>query len=648
MKRLSAFLLSFALMLVMVPVVSAEPATVSTVTPPAIPTTGDVWDGSIEQPTTLVQKDGVYYYEITKCSQLAYVAQTGGEWISYNYALGDNLILNDTIITSDENGNCANSARLLSWTPINGFTGNFMGNNYCISGLYINSPSNSSVGLFSNLVGNVNGLIIVNAYLCGNNNVGGIAGHFSGNSWSYIKNCSFSGTIKGNSYVGGISGNNGLVVMSNLRNYGSIIGNGNYVAGIAGNGLLNDITYCANYGSVINTGNHTAGIAGYSHFYSVSHCVNYGSVTGADNVGGILAEARGTSLNLCNNCGTITGNSCVGGVVGISSVFGSNPSISNSYNAGSVKGDTIYGGIIGKSVYCTVTNCYSVINIQDANLSGIVGDSDHIWGRSQFSHNYYLNTATVKGCGNSDDEENSIQGKNTHEMKMRETYVDWRFEPSAIWAISPDRNGGYPYLAWQDALEIPLTGLALSHATLSLGVGDAVYLSVSQQPATAALPVLTWTSSDESVATVNQSGRVSAIEAGTATITVSDGEFSATCTVTVSARATEEYRLGELTVRDANGAALMSIPRSSFLVTIPVTKLTAGGNTMVMFASYTASGQFKGLLYASVEDVPVGATVKITLPVDNSKGDIALLKAFTIASFSNPVPIGAAVSFPVQ
>ena len=62
---------------------------------PAIPETGDVWDGSITQPTTLVQKDGVYYYEITKCSELAYVAQTGGEWLSYNYILGNDLNINN-------------------------------------------------------------------------------------------------------------------------------------------------------------------------------------------------------------------------------------------------------------------------------------------------------------------------------------------------------------------------------------------------------------------------------------------------------------------------------------------------------------------------------------------------------------------------
>lgn len=46
-----------------------------------------------------------------------------------------------------------------------------------------------------------------------------------------------------------------------------------------------------------------------------------------------------------------------------------------------------------------------------------------------------------------------------------------------------------------------------------------------------------------------------------------------------------------------------------------------------------------------MEDVPVGATVKVTLPVDNTGGGIARLKAFPIASFANPTPLGAGATF---
>ena len=65
-------------------------ATSTDATLPSIPTTGDVWDGTMLQPSVLIQKDGKYYYEITKCSELAFVAQNGENWLNANYILGNN------------------------------------------------------------------------------------------------------------------------------------------------------------------------------------------------------------------------------------------------------------------------------------------------------------------------------------------------------------------------------------------------------------------------------------------------------------------------------------------------------------------------------------------------------------------------------
>ena len=56
---------------------------------PAIPTTGDVWDGTTEEFTSedLVQIGDLYYYEISNAEQLAFLAETGGDWLTYNYIL---------------------------------------------------------------------------------------------------------------------------------------------------------------------------------------------------------------------------------------------------------------------------------------------------------------------------------------------------------------------------------------------------------------------------------------------------------------------------------------------------------------------------------------------------------------------------------
>ena len=81
----------------------------------------------------------------------------------------------------------------------------------------------------------------------------------------------------------------------------------------------------------------------------------------------------------------------------------------------------------------------------------------------------------------------------------------------------------------------PLQSLSLSPSSLNLRTGAGQTLTVTASPSGAATD-LTWSSSNDSVATVNQSGYVTAVAPGTATITVKDKttNISATATVTVT------------------------------------------------------------------------------------------------------------------
>lgn len=106
------------------------------------------------------------------------------------------------------------------------------------------------------------------------------------------------------------------------------------------------------------------------------------------------------------------------------------------------------------------------------------------------------------------------------------------------------------------------------------------------------------------------------------------------------------YEIGQLSIRNTGGTELTAIPTGSFLVTIPITKQNDGEDAMVFLASYTARGQFNGLIYVAMKNVSLGGTVEVTLPVDNTMGDIASLKAFAVASFSNMSPLGPASVFP--
>ena len=81
-----------------------------------------------------------------------------------------------------------------------------------------------------------------------------------------------------------------------------------------------------------------------------------------------------------------------------------------------------------------------------------------------------------------------------------------------------------------------MTGVSLDKSTLSLKVGGSASLTATVSPSTAADKSVRWSSSRPSVASVNQSGKVTGEGAGIATITATtnDGGYTASCAVTVS------------------------------------------------------------------------------------------------------------------
>lgn len=88
------------------------------------------------------------------------------------------------------------------------------------------------------------------------------------------------------------------------------------------------------------------------------------------------------------------------------------------------------------------------------------------------------------------------------------------------------------------ATATPVLGVTLDKQTMSLTVGSTGTLTAIINPANAANKSLTWTSDNTAVATVNENGVVTAVAEGTAKITVktADGEKTAVCTVTVTAK----------------------------------------------------------------------------------------------------------------
>ena len=99
------------------------------------------------------------------------------------------------------------------------------------------------------------------------------------------------------------------------------------------------------------------------------------------------------------------------------------------------------------------------------------------------------------------------------------------------------------------AVPVSVAGVSLDATTMTLGTAPTGQLTATITPENATNQNVTWSSSDEAVATVDATGVVTAEGPGEATITVTteDGSFTATCTVTVDAGFSETYTAGGVT-----------------------------------------------------------------------------------------------------
>ena len=87
----------------------------------------------------------------------------------------------------------------------------------------------------------------------------------------------------------------------------------------------------------------------------------------------------------------------------------------------------------------------------------------------------------------------------------------------------------------QDNENVKVTGVSLDKTSAELKINESLGLKASISPADATNKDVTWATSDEKIAKVDENGKVTAAGAGKVTITVTtkDGGFKATCEVTV-------------------------------------------------------------------------------------------------------------------
>jgi filamentous hemagglutinin family protein len=352
------------------------------------------------------------------------------------------------------------------------FTGTVYGNYDTIQGLYINRPSTDNVGLFGYVGsgGSIQNVILNDASITGDNNVGGIAGTNYG-SLSYDQdNTDYSPgqVLAEGDNVGGIVGDNfGQVTYSQNYSYeGSVTvaGIGNNIGGIAGrneeNGVVGEDTNNASIQEADGSDGSSAvgGIVGLNDG-RVTQSINTGNVGSGyeTNVGGLVGDNNGQIDDSYVNGGSLGGFHYLGGIVGYNEESGV---VETSYTTviPDPEGGPENGAVAGAN-YGTIKHVYW--DDDTAPSFTPIGDNENIPG-----------TIDVAGFSSSQltDANNYAQGSSPQL---------WDFSPQngdggGIWGINvytymgTDEgggmlnglvNGGLPVLQWQTPINAKVTAV---------------------------------------------------------------------------------------------------------------------------------------------------------------------------------------------
>ena len=256
------------------------------------------------------------------------------------------------------------------------------------------------------------------------------------------------------------------------------------------------------------------------------------NITSNDNDAGSLAGHLGeaSAVTNCYATGTVRGI-YAGGLVGIIS----QSTITNSYAACSVAGSYAGGLVGGMGGTSSITNSYAAGSVTGTDFSGgLVG---YKLEGSTVTASYYNSQTSGKS-----DNDGKGEPKTSSQLVQKATFSGWDFtEETGDWDISEGIS--YPYLRALVPASLPAppapTGITVrpENLTLTYGGVTATLTPSLVGPAGALMPVITWSSSNTSVATVSD-GAVTPVSAGDATITASIAgrTISDTATVQVNKR----------------------------------------------------------------------------------------------------------------
>lgn len=369
-------------------------------------------------------------YKIYNPAQLNQVRNYTGKKYVY-FTLGADIDLTSWIASnSPEEG----------WNPIgtdaNPFKGTFSGNGHTIKGMSILRGSTDDVGFFGVASGATISNLTIEGSVNGGNNVGILAGYFTG----IIENCRAKGSVNGSSdCVGGLIGKSGNSDIKTCRADATVKGT-DYVGGLIGYVLAGKT----------------------SSNKAIDNCFASGTVDGRSNVGGLIGAMDATvfvqfesynsssdyyqsdyysTVALCkysiSNCGVkcaVSAQSAsTGGLIGKLSggayIYRYNGSSVSIYNGNS----SSISDCVNLSKCVSVKGCFALaqINAKGDNIGGIIGNCECADIMDSYFNGSIIGGKKVGGiCGTNDAVTTvtvkTLDGKTyPNEARPKEITINW-------------------------------------------------------------------------------------------------------------------------------------------------------------------------------------------------------------------------------
>lgn len=223
----------------------------------------------------------------------------------------------------------------------------------------------------------------------------------------------------------------------------------------------------------------------------------------------ITWSSSNTDIATVNNSGKVTASGTGTAIITATSNNGISDTCNVTVRQISVTGITLdkHSVTVGQNDVVTLTATISPDNASNTNINiGVSGASTHVTSTTHDGNVWTINWKADANAG---------------QAQITVTTVDGSYSDTCTMSIIS---------------VTPVTGVSLNKSSLSLDVNNTSQLTATVSPSNATNKSVSWTSSDNSVATVSSSGLVTAVGAGTTTITVttSSGGYTATCKVTVT------------------------------------------------------------------------------------------------------------------